>query len=189
MAFDNLSLLEAADAELERIVAAVSPASWNNPTPCAITVRELVEHVVGGNHFATRLLAGASAADAVAGLDADQLGDAPLTAVTTSCKDQREAFATADQSRALHHPSGDITFDTFLRFRLGDLVIHTWDIAIGAGLDPTLDPAVVDGLWAMVEPHLDDMRAMGGFGAGASSTLPTGASLQYQLLDAFGRRP
>lgn len=189
MAFDELHLLEAADAEVERIVAAISPGAWNNATPCDITVREVVDHVVGGNYFAIRLLAGASAADAVAGLDADQLGDAPFAAVTSSCKAQREAFAAADQSRAFHHPSGDITFETFLRFRLGDLVVHAWDVATGAGLDPSLDPAVVGGLWAMVEPHLDDMRAMGGFGTGASNALPVGASLQYQLLDAFGRRP
>jgi hypothetical protein len=39
----------------------------------------------------------------------------------------------------------------------------------------------------MVEPHLDEMRAMGTFGTGASNTLPPTATPQTRLLDAFGR--
>jgi hypothetical protein len=89
----------------------------------------------------------------------------------------------------LHHPSGDISVDTFVRFRLGELVVHAWDLAVGAGLDPSLDPAVVEGLWVLVEPHLDEMRSMGTFGDGASGNLPEDASTQTRLLDAFGRRP
>lgn len=184
-----VDLLAAAGAQLERIVSSVAPSSWDNLTPCDITVCEVVNHVVAGNTFAVRLLSGASAAAATADLDADHLGDDPLAALATSCEAQRAAFANADQALALHHPSGDISVDTFLRFRLGELVVHAWDVAIGAGLDSTLDAPVADGLWAMVEPHLEEMRAMGTFGAGASDSLPPDASSETRLLDAFGRRP
>ena len=40
----------------------------------------------------------------------------------------------------------------------------------------------------MVAPYLDEMRAMGTFGDGASQDLPTDTPLQARLLDAFGRR-
>ncbi|GAA3542127.1 TIGR03086 family metal-binding protein [Kribbella ginsengisoli] len=184
-----VNLIATAGAELLRIVSAAPPGAWSNITPADLTVREVADHVAAGNIFAIRLLAGASAADSVAGLDSDQLGDDPIAALTTSCEAQQHAFATADQTIPLHHPSGDITYDTFVRFRAGDLVVHAWDIAIGAGLDPTLDSAVVTALWTIVEPHVDSMRAMGAYGPGASGTLPPDASAQSLLLDAFGRRP
>jgi uncharacterized protein (TIGR03086 family) len=184
-----VQILELATAQFERTVAAVPSSSWGNITPCDITVREVVGHVVAGNVFAVRLLAGASTAEAVAGLDADQLGDDLLAAVTTTGERQLAAFAAADQARLLHHPIGDITFETFVRFRLGELAVHAWDLAIGADLDPSLDAPVVDGLWTMVQPHLDDMRTMGAFGDGPSGTLPPDAPHQSLLLDAFGRRP
>jgi uncharacterized protein (TIGR03086 family) len=167
----------------------VPASSWDNRTPADLTIREIVDHIVAGNIFAVRLLDGASATEATAGLDTDQLGADPLTALATSCEAQRAAFANADQARLLHHPSGDITCETFVRFRLGELVVHAWDIEIGADLDPTLDPELTDHLWAMVKPHLSEMQAMGTFGAGASKTLPPDAPVQTHLLDAFGRRP
>jgi uncharacterized protein (TIGR03086 family) len=184
-----VNLFAAAGSELVRVVGSVPPTHWDNPTPAGLTVREVVDHVVAGNLFAVRLLEGASAADAVAGLEADQLGDDAIAAVTSSCEAQQAAFAVADQGLPLHHPSGDISYNTFVRFRLGDVLIHSWDIAIGGRLDPTLDPALVDALWTMVEPHLDEMRAMGVFGTGADETLPPGTPAQARLLDAFGRRP
>ncbi len=183
-----MDLLQAATHHFEQTVAAVAADAWDKPTPCDISVREVVGHVVAGNHFAVRLLAGASAAEATAGLDGDLLGDDPLVAVSVSCEGQRSAFEAADESRPLHHPSGDISFETFLRFRLGELVVHTWDLAVGAGLDTNLDPALTARLWALVEPNLDEMRTMGTYGEGATSNLPPNASTQTRLLDAFGRQ-
>ncbi|MDT7549312.1 MAG: hypothetical protein QOE84_1706 [Actinomycetota bacterium] len=184
-----VDLLQAAAAQFERIVASLPAETWDNATPSNITVREIVDHVVAGNIFAIRLLAGASAAEATAGLDADHLGDDPLFAVSATCESQWSAFAGADEERMLYHPSGGISVDTFVRFRLGELVVHAWDLAVGGRLDRSLDPSVVEGLWDMVEPHLDEMRSMGTFGDGASGNLPEGASNQTRLLDAFGRRP
>lgn len=184
-----VDLLRAATAQFERIVVSLPAEAWENATPSDITVREVIDHVVAGNIFAVRLLAGASAVEATAGLDEDHLGEDPRLAVSASCEDQWAAFAGADDDRVLHHPAGDISLDTFLRFRLGELVVHAWDLAVGGGVDTSLDPAVVEGLWVMVEPHLDEMRRMGTFGDGASHSLPEDASTQRRLLDAFGRRP
>jgi uncharacterized protein (TIGR03086 family) len=188
VASGGVDLLGAATAQFETVVASILPDAWGNPTPCDLTVREVVDHVVAGNIFATRLLAGASTAEAVAGLK-DYVGADPLVEVSTSCAGQLSAFATADEEREFHHPIGDISLETFLRFRLGELVVHAWDVAVGAGLDPSLDREIVEGLWVIVAPHLDQMRSMGAFGNGASGDLPAHASPQTRLLDAFGRRP
>jgi uncharacterized protein (TIGR03086 family) len=182
-----MDLLGEASRQFGQVVAAVPVEAWENGTPCDISVREVVEHVVAGNRFAVRLLAGATAAEATAGLDGDLLGGDPQYAVVTSCEEQRVAFEHADHTALLHHPSGDISWETFLRFRLGELVVHAWDIAVGAGLETTLDPAVTEGLWVLVEPHLEEMRAMGTYGEGASAEQLK--DTQTRLLDAFGRRP
>lgn len=181
-------LLRRADAELERIVASLGVDDWGRPTPSEVSVRELVEHVVQGNLFAERLLEGVSASDALAGLDGDLLGTDTLASLRGSARRQLAAFAAADPDRALHHPSGDIDLATFLRFRAGDVLVHAWDIAHAAGLDEHLDPEAVMGLWTLVEPHLEEMRASGAYGEGASEQLPADVPLQTRLLDAFGRR-
>lgn len=107
--------------------------------------------------------------------------------VTRSCAGQTGAFAEADRARVLHHPIGDIDYETFVRFRLGELVIHSWDIAVAAGRDVALDPDLVRELWGRVEPHLEQMRAMGAYGQTLSERLPPDAPLQERLLSAFGR--
>jgi hypothetical protein len=107
--------------------------------------------------------------------------------VERSCHAQTEAFAHAHHAQMLRHPSGDIDFQTFVRFRLGDLTIHAWDVAVAADLDATLEPVLVAELWTLVEPHLEMMQAMGAYGSGASGRLAPNADAQTRLLDAFGR--
>jgi hypothetical protein len=51
-------------------------------------------------------------------------------------------------------PKGEVPAAVFLRFRLVDLVVHTWDLRRGAHLDDTLDPGLVVGLMNVVEPAI-----------------------------------
>jgi uncharacterized protein (TIGR03083 family) len=62
---DGLDSLDRARSEFERRLRAVETEQWSFDTPCAgWTVRDVVNHVVGGNHMAVALLAGASRAAA-----------------------------------------------------------------------------------------------------------------------------
>ncbi|CAI9414026.1 TIGR03086 family metal-binding protein [Nocardioides sp. T2.26MG-1] len=184
-----MELIEAASAELVRVVRRLPDDSWDLPTPSEISVRELVEHVVVGNRFTAMLLAGVSRAEARAGLGGDQLGADPAAAVVESARRQQEGFAASAPGQVLDGPKGDITAEAFLRFRLVDLVVHAWDLLRATGQDETLDPQVVDRLLEVVQPHLDEMLAFGAYGAGPSGTLPPDADPQRRLLDMFGRRP
>lgn len=183
------AVLSRASDQFVATFASVDRAGLESRTACELPVGALVEHVIAGNEFAIRLLAGASADEAQAGIEDIRLGVDPVQQVAISCAAQTDAFVGADRTRPLHHPSGDIDYDTFARFRLGELVVHGWDVAVAAGLDTSLEPETVEDLWRRVAPHLDRMQAMGAYGAGRSDQLPTGASLQQRLLDAFGRRP
>src|SRR4030095_10383012 len=51
--------------------------------------------------------------------------------------------------------------DAIATFFLGDVVIHTWDLARATGLDETLDADVVHDMLAGMEP-LDDMLGASG---------------------------
>jgi uncharacterized protein (TIGR03086 family) len=176
-----------AAAGFEQLVARLDAGDWDRPTVCEVTVRDLVSHVVAGNYFAVRLLGGASAEEAVKDLDDLGTSGDVIPEVAASCAAQTEAFARGDRSRHLHHPSGDIDYETFVRYRLGELVVHGWDVAAAAASKVSFDGDVVNELWQRVAPHLEEMRAAGSYGRGASGSLPTAASVQDRLLDAFGR--
>ena len=185
-----MDLIDAASAELERVVRQLPADSWERPTPSDLSVRALVEHLVFGNRFTTLLLAGVDRDEARDGLAGDVLGDDPLAAVVESSRTQAVAFAATPAEQPVAGPKDTlVTATAFLRFRLVDLVVHAWDLLRAAGLDETLDPQVVVRLIEVVEPYLDEMLATGAYGHGPSGTLPSDASPQRVLLDWFGRRP
>jgi hypothetical protein len=77
--------------------------------------------------------------------------------------------------------------DAIQTFVLGDVVMHTWDLAKGAGLDVTLDAAVVHSL-------VEGLRPMGDFLAASGQYAPIvavgeGASEQDELMGLIGRDP
>ena len=184
-----MELIDGASAEFERVVRRLPDDAWGRPTPCEMTVRELVEHVVVGNRFTAELLAGVPRDEARRRVAGDVLGHDPLSAVVESAHRQAQAFAATPPEQPVPGPRGEVPAAAFLRFRLIDLVVHAWDLLRAAGLDETLDERVVEPLLALIEPHLDELIAYGAYGAGPSGDLPADASPQLRLLDALGRRP
>lgn len=182
-------LFDLAFAPFERTVGAFQGPHWDQATVCDVSVRELVQHVVVGNEFAVRLLAGATADEAVSGLDEVVCtGPDLVRAVAESCTAQTNAFTNADEALRLHHPTGEIDFDTFVRFRLGELLVHGWDLARATGHSADFDAVVVRGLWTRVQGNVDAMRSMGAYGQGARGDRADDSSVEERLLDAFGRR-
>lgn len=184
-----MQLLRTASGEFERIVGLLPSYAWGRPTPCDISVAEVVDHVVAGNRFSALLISGASREHALAALSGYPRYPTPLDAVRDSARAQCEAFEAADPEVPVATPQGEVTTQTFCWFRIGDLVVHAWDVARGARLDETLDAEVVAGLWELTEPNIAWMRSLGAYGDGASADLPTSVTLQQRLLDAYGRRP
>jgi uncharacterized protein (TIGR03086 family) len=185
----DVELIEAASAEFERVVRQLPADSWDRPTPSDISVRELIDHVVVGNRFTALLLEGVDRDEARTMIASDQLGDDPITAVVQSAQRQARAFTATPLDQSVAGPNGSVLAAAYLRFRLVDLVVHAWDLLRAAGLDETLDPRIVIDVMNVVEPHLDDMLALGAYGGGPSGMLAPDASPQSRLLDRFGRRP
>ena len=186
----DVELIDAASAEFERAVRQLPADAWDRATPSEMSVRELVNHVVGGNELTALLLTGVDRTQARSMVAGDQLGDDARTAVLESARRQADAFAATPLDQPIPGPRGaDVPAAAYLRFRLVDLVVHAWDLRRAAGLDESLDPHVVVGVLELVEPHLGEMLAFGAYGAGPSGALPPDAAPQTRLLDWFGRRP
>src|SRR3954452_6555330 len=183
---DLLVALDAATDEFGQRLALVGGEAWGFSTPCADwDVRYLAAHVIGGNHFAALILGGMPAADAIDHvMSSSQLGRDAMAAWATTCTAQASAFAEVLASgRRIDHPLGEISASEFLRFRVFDITLHSWDLACAIGASEHLDPDLVEVVLELVESGPPEVR----FGIVALGRTPADAPPQVRLLDLTGR--
>jgi uncharacterized protein (TIGR03086 family) len=187
---DALAALTRATGEFERRLAAVPAGRWHDPTPCeAWTVRDVADHITGGNRFAVLILSGATVADAVAQVRSGDFTDDPLTAFRASAAAQIGAFSRPGaMAEICHHAIGDIPGQRFAGLRAGDLIVHAWDIARATGTDEHLDEEIARESLAVYEPMMPALAESGAFGSGLG-TATGDLSPQQRLLRLLGRRP
>jgi uncharacterized protein (TIGR03086 family) len=77
--------------------------------------------------------------------------------------------------------------DAVAMFCVGDVLVHTWDLARATGLDETLDADEVRGLSAGMEPIDDVLRQSGQYGPRVD--VPDDADEHAKLIAFTGRRP
>jgi len=188
---EPLEALTRATAQYAEALAMVEADEWNTRSTCPDwTVRDLADHVVGGNRFAAALLAGRSTQDAYSAAFEGGFGDDPNLEFDVSAAAQLTAFATAGPfDRLLPHPVGNISARVFLGFRVGDLLLHGWDMARSVGKDADLDDRLAAEVWNSPQPFREGVATPGHFGAGPSGELAADAPLSHRLLDLTGRRP
>jgi uncharacterized protein (TIGR03086 family) len=151
-------------------------------TPCdGWSVRELLDHVVGGNYWAAELAAGKTIADV-----GDRLGADPQAAYHDSA---RVAAAAFDAPGAMEAPCavsyGPVPGSVYCGHRIIDVAIHGWDLAKATGQDTTLDPELVDAIAAIVAPQMDLLSGSGMFGT--TVVVDPNADAQTRLLAQLGR--
>jgi uncharacterized protein (TIGR03086 family) len=187
---DQLDVLDRGGAQFARVLGAVTPQDWASPTPCeGWTVRDLVVHVVGGTVMSVALLRGATSEEAYALLRTDVLGDEPLDTFRAAHDELSATFRKTDLEMTVHHMVGDIPASLLLGFRIGDLTLHSWDLARAIQADETLDPVLVQAVWDAVAPLGEGISQTGVFGDGPSGDVADDAALHVRLLDFTGRRP
>lgn len=191
---DPLDALDTAAAEFDRRLQAVTDDQWDKATPCeGWDVRELVTHVNVGNVMADLLFDGCSKEEALEGLAGEraaQQGEDPRTLFASRSARQAAAFRRPGvMEMTVHHPAMDMPGSQLIEFRIGDLALHTWDLARATGGDEELDPALVEHVAAFLEPLRPFIGQTGVFGSGPSGDLPADASALHRLLDLSGRRP
>ncbi len=133
------------------VLANVSPEQLGTATPCSEwTVRDLIEHVIGGNEhvgqWAQRPVEPPARPDDIA---------AAHRAAATAA---HEIFAAPDGlSTTFRLPFGELPGQGFIGIRTIDVLTHAWDLAAATGqstdLDPELAAEQLPAARALVGPH------------------------------------
>jgi uncharacterized protein (TIGR03086 family) len=172
-----------------QVVANIARAQGTAPTPCdGWDVTALLNHIVAGNFWAAELVSGKTIDEVGSALDGDVLGDDMTGAYQASAAAAAAAFARAG---ALDSPCavsyGPVPGSVYAGHRIVDVLIHGWDLAVATGQDATLDPELVAGCTAIVEPQIDLLRGSGMFSE--SPDVGPDADAQTRLLSLLGRGP
>lgn len=164
-------------------VRAVPPGSWDSPSPCAgWSARDVVGHLVEwipdyfGDH-------GVEFGE-IPAVDDDPEGawravDAALSAALTD---------PSQSARTIDGPFGPQSLaETIDMIVVGDVYVHTWDLARATGLDDTLDAdqarRMLDGMGSIPD---DVLRSGGMFGP--RIVVDDSADDQTKLLAFLGRQ-
>jgi uncharacterized protein (TIGR03086 family) len=183
---DTFQLIDHALDRFDALVRAVPANRWSDPTPCAEwSVRDVVNHVVGEHLWAPPLLRGETIAQVGDRFDGDVLGDSPTESWERASAESRQAWRTASPEFPVHLSFGDTPALEYGQQMLLDLVIHGWDVARGAGLDETLDPAAAAHVLSYVQEHAKEWEAAGVFAAPVDADA---ADPVTRLLGCTGRR-
>jgi uncharacterized protein (TIGR03086 family) len=163
----------------------VPAEAWDDPAPCEGWVaRDVVRHLV--EWFPAFLdAAGGPPAPVGPSVDDDPAGAwSTLNNAVQGLLDDPIAAA-----KEISHPrAGTHRLDEAVAtFFLGDVVVHTWDLARATGLDETLDPDVVHDMLVGMEPLDDMLRASGQYGPKVE--VADDADEQTRLIAFTGRQP
>jgi uncharacterized protein (TIGR03086 family) len=158
---------------------------WDRPAPCEGWVaRDVIRHLV---EWVPPFLAEGAGAALPPGpsVDDDPLG--AWTAVDDGLRallaDPATEEATFSHPRAGTHPVPA----AISQFVLGDVLVHTWDLAQAAGLEVRLDPDEVHRMLEGMEPMADVLAASGQFAPRVP--VADGADEQTRLIALTGRQP
>lgn len=170
-------------AQLTDRIRDVPEAAWDNTTPCeGWTARDVVRHL--GDSAATFLGRAGADMPTLPSVDDDPLASWEAVRDTIQAALDDPALAT----REFESPMGTMTLEKMVgMFGIGDVLIHTWDLARATGLDEALDAEEVQRLMAVMEPNDEMMRQ--GTAFGPRVPVADGADPQAKLIAFTGRHP
>jgi uncharacterized protein (TIGR03086 family) len=161
---------------------AVSDDQWDDPTPCTKwNVRALANHTISSQRLLPmRLGVEIEVAD-------DDDPKASWEAVRTAAFAAFQPPGVLDQK--VEMPFGEMTVAQLLtNVAMGDLLLHSWDLARATGGDERLDPHGVAVAYEGFLP-LDEVLHASGTVFGPKIEPPPDADMQTKLLCFAGRRP
>ena len=166
-------------------VGAVPAGAWERPAPCEGGVaRDVVRHLTD---WVPGFLSSGAGIDLPAGpaVDDDPAGawEHLREQLQAILDDPERAGATFSNPHTGDHPVDE----AIGRFVLGDVLVHTWDLARATGLDERLDPDEVHSMLLGIEPMGDALSASGHYGKPVA--VPVDADEQTRLIAFTGRRP
>lgn len=172
-------------ARMTQLVSSVPENAWGNPAPCdGWVARDIVRHLVA---WVPPFLGSGAAIDLPAGpsVDVDPAGAWQVLSDAVQALLDDPAAAAGEFS---HDKAGRHRLDEAIAmFILGDVLIHTWDLARATGGDEALDAEEVHTMFVGIEPYDEVLRASGHYGARVD--VPDDAGEQTKLIAFVGRHP
>jgi uncharacterized protein (TIGR03086 family) len=177
---------QASLATFDRVVDEVDATDWHRPTPCnEWDVHALVNHVVGEDLWAARLLAGETIAEVGHDLDGDVLGPDPVRTWRDARAAAGSAAQAAGEEQLVDLSMGPTPAGEYLRQLAADHLIHAWDLATAVGAEFSPDDALVDSVSAWYAPMEATYRQYEA--VGPRPEVPADADRFTRLLAGFGR--
>jgi uncharacterized protein (TIGR03086 family) len=160
---EGLARFDRAVAAAGAVFDGVKAEQWGDPTPCSEwTVRDLMNHVVGGTRQFISLMSGGGPLDR----SLDYLGPDPAASFRAAAAELRAAFAAEGAlERLAPTPFGPQPGQFLAEMRVTEMMTHGWDLAKATGQSTDLDPELADSL-------IDNFRRMRARAGGASSGMP-----------------
>lgn len=184
MPIDHITALERAYDDLTRVVSNVGPDELTARTGCPEwDVRDLLNHTLGTATMFTLANAGEEA-----GEDAgDLVGGDPAVAVAQTAAANLAAWrADGALQGERTYPWGTLPAGAGLLGNVGEIALHSWDLATATGQEAHIDPDVARVVFDFYSAiPMDHMRARGAYGAEVS--VPESAPVQDRLLGLLGR--
>jgi uncharacterized protein (TIGR03086 family) len=163
---------------------AVPDGAWDKPSPCeGWLARDIVRHIVEWMP-AFFLSYAAIEFPKTPSVDADPVGawEVVSDAIQAALDDPDVA------AREFDMPMGRLTLEQAVAMIcIGDVLVHTWDLARATGLDEALDAGEVHRLVEAMEQMDEPMRQSGHYGARIE--VPGDVDEQTRLIAFTGRRP
>jgi uncharacterized protein (TIGR03086 family) len=144
-----------------RMVERVATGDLDRRTPCeAWTVRDLLNHMTGGNLMFAAVLRGEEVSEAQ--LADDYVGEDPAASYRASAEAATEAWRRPDALEGtMRLPFGEIPRPMAQSTHLMDQTVHRWDLARALGVAPDIDRDVAEDALRMMKNLPDAMRGEG----------------------------
>jgi uncharacterized protein (TIGR03086 family) len=187
---DPREIHQRAVAQTESIVAAVVPAQFGQPTPCAeYDVHALLSHTVGGLNRIAIVGEGGDALAIPARADGVP-DDGWLDAYQAAAARARAAWADDARLDALVEvPWGKVPGRIAVSGYVQEITVHGWDLAKATGQPTELDPELASWVLAVAERILPPEPRGGEVPFGPVVPVPPDAGVYARLAAWLGRQP
>lgn len=164
-------------------IEGVPDGAWESPAPCEGWVaRDVVDHLTG---FIAPLLQGVPGVEVTPSAPA---ADDPLAA-WAHARDQVQALlddpAVAQQTFTSPLVGQHTVEAAIEQFILGDVLVHTWDLARATGQDETIDETESKRLYDRMSPFADQLAKSGHFAP--PTECPDDATYGQKVIALSGR--
>ncbi|MFD7121492.1 TIGR03086 family metal-binding protein [Streptomyces sp. NPDC059922] len=169
-------------AEVGRLVTAVGPGRFGDPTPCADwDVRALLDHLVWENLIWAGLAEGSPPTDH----GADHLGADPLAAFRAAASATMTAFRRPGMLERRYGPAPGRRLVEQL---LIEMLAHGWDLAMATGQRPGFAEETVEAVLPAVREIYGALPRTPGGSFAPEVPVPNGSSATDRLAAFLGRR-